>query len=273
MIQRDLLEKAYKIAAWRDDPWTVEGRERYLKAIENFRRLTKHIWFEDLENKVKILDLCSGKGIGGVALSKVLEENGIIAELTMVDIREDAIKNSIKFSQEEGIKAEAYSMNVLDAYKLGSFDIVLIYGASLVHFNEWSLIKLMASASISLKDNGIIIIDEMDRINTIFKNGFKNFIVENKDPENLSISIHDRYDYLTGSYYRTFIKLKDSESITLPLTFRSISHIASILWLFMNDIDIIPEDPPLYFIIGKEPRRIIKPQILKKPKALLNKSK
>jgi len=271
MIQKDLLEKAYKIAAWRDDPWTIEGRERYLKAIESFKGLIKHIWFENLKNKVKILDLCSGRGIGGVALSRVLEENGIIADLTMVDIREDAVKDSIKFSQEEGIKAEAYAIDALEAYKLGLFNIVLIYGAPLVHFNEWSLIKLMASASNSLEDDGLIIIDEMDRVNIIFKDGFKNFIVENRDPENLSISIHDRYDYLTGSYYRTFIRLRDSESVTVPLNFRSISHIASILWLFMNDVDIIPEDPLLYFIIGKEPRRIIKPQILKKPKLLSNK--
>ncbi len=45
-----------------------------------------------------------------------------------------------------------------------------MYGAILAHFNEWEMIKLFASTSNALKDDGvIIIIEEMDRIDNIFK--------------------------------------------------------------------------------------------------------
>mgnify|MGYP000630868845 CR=1 FL=1 len=147
-------------------------------------------------------------------------------------------------------------------------NIVLIYGAALAHFDEWSMVKLLASATNSLKENGVIVIEEMDRINTIFRVGFKEFIVENSDPNNLSISVHSKYDYLTGSYYRTYIRLKDFKSVTIPLNFRSIAHIASVLWLFVKDIDILQEEKSLYFILGREPRRAIKPEELGTPKSL-----
>ena len=69
--------------------------------------------------------------------------------------------------------------------------------------------RLFAAASSITCNNGIVVIEEFDRVNSIFLNGFKEIIAENLNPENLSISFHYRYDLITGSYYRLFVRLRD----------------------------------------------------------------
>jgi len=258
------LETAYRIACWKDDPWTREGRERYTSALRRFKLLLKHPWFKEILSKdvVKILDLCSGKGIGGVALAKVIQENTEV-ELSMVDIREEAVEASLRFAKSEGVSAKALVKDAKSIHTLGLFDIVLVYGGSLAHFNSWDLIKLLASATTVLEKNGVIIVEEMDRAHVLFTRGYKDFIVENPNPQSLAISIHIKYDPVTGSYYRRFIRLKDEYSVTLPINFRSISTIASILWLFVKNIDLLStSDENIYLIIGRRPRRKITPEDL-----------
>lgn len=261
MFDRGVLERVYGIADWKDDPWTHEGRERYLKAIRKFKDLFKHPWLAGLlHGNLSVVDLGAGRGIGGVALVKAFEEKGVKTRLVMVDLRRDAVKDALRFAREEGVDAEAYVMDALEVYKLGKYDIVLMYGAILAHFDEWSLPRLFASAAEALKDNGVIVIEEMDRVNALFRGGLKEIIVENTDPEKLSLSVHVRYDPVTGSYYRMFTRLRDFETVTVPINFRSIAHIASTLWLFTKDVDIIPAGVgQLYFILGKEPRKAIGP--------------
>jgi len=72
------LERAYRIARWPDDPWTSEGRERYVRALKLFERVLEHPWFRELLEKgsLRILDLGAGRGIGGVALARVLRGRG-----------------------------------------------------------------------------------------------------------------------------------------------------------------------------------------------------
>jgi len=265
LSEGDILEKAYRIANWKDDPWTPEGRERYLSAIKKLGRLVKHPWIAELlEDELSILDLGAGRGIGGVAFAKVLKERGSKARLVMVDIRRDAIRDALHFAKEEGIEAEAYVMNALEAYKLGKYEIILMYGATLTHFNEWNMIRLFASSTKALKENGVIVIEEIDRVNAIFEKGFRDVIFESRDPEKLSLSIHSRYDLITGSYYRTFIRLREFEAVTIPVNFRSIAHIASTLWLFTKDVDISPTgEDALYFVMGRSPRGIIDPEDLR----------
>ncbi len=53
-------------------------------------------------------------------------------------------------------------------------------------------------------------------------------------------------------------------SATMPLTFRGIAAIASLLWLFTRDVDIVPlEDPSnMYLVLGKGRRGVIRPEDL-----------
>ena len=265
MPYEEILSKAYMIADWKDNPWDPKGRERYLRAIKEFKTIIKHPWLNSLlsKNSLLVLDIGAGRGIGGVALAKALMEKGVRTNLVMIDLRRDAIQDAKRFAQEEGVKAKGYVMNALEEHKLGKFDIVLMYGAILVHFNEWELPRLFASSASALTDDGIVIIQEMDRVHAIFRGGFKELVIENTDPEKLSISYHLKYDLVTASYYRVFVRLKDYETAILPINFRSIAHLASTLWLFTKDVDILPTGAEsIYFILGKSPRKTINPEDL-----------
>ncbi len=274
------LEKAYKIADWMDDPWSSKGRSRYLQALKRFEHLLKHQWFKEVLNmgKVAVLDIGAGKGIGGVALVKILLKHGVLVDLVMIDVREDALKDAKRFATEEDVKAETRVLDALKTYELGrSFDIILAYGAILAHFNDWSLTKLFASLNKCAHHRSIVVIEERNRVNAIFKDGFKEFLVENRDPENLSISVHLKHDVVTGSYYRAYIKLKNYEITSLPINFRNISTIASLLWIFFQDVDLVYSgENEMYFVLGKSAREKIRtkdillyePTILKRKEPL-----
>lgn len=273
-MKTDELEIAYELALWKDDPWSAEGRERYLKAKEVFRKLLAHPWLKEIltTGNVRVLDLGSGKGIGGVAFTESLTERGIRPTLTMVDVRSSAVEASLKFAEERGVKAEVYAMNALDAYKLGTYDIVLMYGAIFAHFNSWDMCRLLASASEALAEKGVMVIEEFDRVHNVFMGGFKDIILENPKPENITISFYVDYNPVTGSYLRRFVRLRDGKNVLVPLNFRSISTIASLLWIFMKDVDMMKIDENLYLILGKDKRGAVGPSDLaENPKILTNK--
>ena len=259
------LEKGYKIAFWKDDPWSLEGRKRYEIALKKFRGLIEHPWLKELLklDNIGLLDIGAGKGIGGVALAKTLIQQNCKVKLVMIDLRKSAVEDSLKFANEEKVEAEAFQMNAIEAHKLGKFNIVLMYGAILAHFDWWSLARLFASATMCLKEKGVIIIEEFDRVHAIFTAGFKNLIIENPRPDKLSISVHAGYDVIKGSYLRNFIRVKDWEVVTLPVNFRNISSIAAMLWLFVEDVDVASVDEEnVYFVLGRESRNLLKPNIL-----------
>ena len=254
VVSAEDLKKGFEIADWADDPSKASGRARMESALKAFGELLQHPWLKELVRKeeARVLDLCAGRGIGGVALAKILRNAGVKVSVTFVDKRDDALEDALRLAKSEKIPANARAADALKAHELGKFDAVLIYGASLIHFNEWEHVRLFASAAASLEPNGLLIVEEMDRVHAIFRSGFKDFIVENKDPASLSVSVYVRYDPLTASHYRTFVRLRDGKSVTLPFTFRSIAHIASVAWLFFEDVDLVllSAEKHLYAILG-----------------------
>ncbi|RLE59863.1 MAG: hypothetical protein DRJ35_04735 [Thermoprotei archaeon] len=262
-MEKKILEKAYRLFDWKDDPKTRSGKERYVKALAKFKSLLGHPWFQDIPKEVQILDLCGGMGIGGVALAKTLQERGYSPRLTLLDIRGDAIKEAEKFSTEEGVTCRCIAGDALEAYSLGRFDIVLLYGAPLPHFDAWMFPRLLASASEATKDNGILVIEEMDRVYFIFTKGFKDFLVESMEEGRFVVSVHKEYDHLRDVYRRFGVDLISGESVEIELTFRSIATIASFVWMFYEQVDIVGGDDLIHLIIGKKPRRKIMPRDLK----------
>ena len=263
------LSKVYEIADWGDNPWSEKGRKRYEEALATFRSLMRHDWFTALPKKVRVLDIGAGRGIGGVALAKVLKEGGRVAELLMIDLREDALKDAERFAEEEGVEAEVGVHDALNAHELGRFDIVLMYGAILAHFDEWSFIRLLSSAAEALRGEGVVIIEEFDRVDHVFRAGFKDMLMERRDPRDPSLSYHLRYDPLTGTYTRVLLRLRGMEAAEVGVNFRSVAHIASALWVFVSDVDIVGKGGGFYLVLGRGPRRGPSPEELAhNPRAL-----
>lgn len=109
------------------------------------------------------------KGHGGVALARVLKEKGHEVDLTLIDIRSDALRDAEEFCADENVECKCVVKDAVKVHELGVFDMALLYGAPLAHFDAWSLLKMFASVSQSLSDKGVAVIEEMDRIYHIFR--------------------------------------------------------------------------------------------------------
>ena len=251
------------------DPYTGEGRKRYLEATERFRKLTRHEWFESflkVRRSIKVVDLCGGTGIGGVALCKVLMDRGYSTTLTIIDVRESVKEVALRFSREElGREANFIVGDIRELDHLeGKADIMLIYGASTIYFSPWDWVKILARIIKNTVSDGLFINDDVDKMYTIiYMRGFKEFIVEEKTEDKLIVSIHGDYDFINGVFIRKFYDILRREYAgELPLFFWSIADLAAYTWLFFKDVDIIFDDPlkpwkGKAFILAKEPRTIL----------------
>jgi predicted O-methyltransferase YrrM len=270
------LDIAYSIVGWKDDPYTPEGYKRFSVAMDRFRKLMRHPWLSKLLEKrlLTIVDVGAGKGIGSVALGKVLQENGVKARVYMIDLREGALKTALKFASENNVEAETYVVNASEVHRVGirDADLALLYGGILAHFNEWELVTLFSSTTSIINDGGILLLEEFDRDHMLYTRGYKDLLVEKREEDSITISVHKRYDPITGSYYRLFIDLLGHRTVEVPINFRSIAQIASMLWIFMHNVDMVYTGESLvYYILGIKPRRKIDtddlsivPEILKR---------
>jgi len=233
--------------------------------VEKFRKLIKHDWLkESLAGKkiAKVLEICAGFGIGGLALSKVLKEHGFSVELTLTDIREDALRAGKSWGESEiGVNVRAVSIDAREVYRLGvSFDLCLMYGFSAPHFSPWDMAKVLASICEVLVDDGILVMEEGDRVYSIlYLAGYKDFLVESFDDESLVASFHAGYSFKRGTFIRLYKDLNSPEKhVRLETYFWNLAELGTLSWLFFNDVDFIPTDSRRNgFILAKGPRRKI----------------
>ncbi len=245
------------------NPYTSTGRKRYVNAIERFKKLLNHEWLKEFLSRrrnVKILDLCGGAGIGSIALCKVLLSMNFKVELTISDIRRDALELSKKFAREElNLEVSTVLKDAREEFD-GKYDLILIYGASTIYFNPWDWIKMLNNISNSLVDDGLFINDDVDRMYTIvYQQGYKPWLIETALRDKLVISVHSEYDFTTGMFKRVCCDLlRTEEGKHFNLFLWSLADLAAYIWLFFKDVDLIIDDPlkPWHaFIIAKEPRR------------------
>ena len=262
----EAIKTLYTLNIWPDDPRTKEGYNRYLKSIEKFRKAIKHDWFKELLSKkeeLSVLEICAGYGIGGFALSKAIQEKGNNVKLTILDIREYALKIGKNWGERElKVNVNYIVQDARDTYKLKSkFDIALLYGFSTPHFNPWDMIRLLASLSETLLNESLFIVEEVDRIYNIFYlRGYKDILVEQVTEDEIVISVHAGYSTKKGSFIRAFKDLTNQKkNVLLDTYFWNLASMASLLWLFFRDVDFIPiETNRSGFIVAKRPRRNIK---------------
>ena len=265
------LSRFYSIFGWPEDPYSVAGKERFKVAIEKMRKLVEHEYLKELvgtKDVIKILELCGGTGIGGVALAKVIKDLGKSVELMVTDLREEALATARRWGSEVlGINVEAEVIDAREVHRLGrEFDIALLYGFSTPHFNPWDMVKLLTSTSKVLSNQGVFLVEETDRRYTVFlRTGYKWVLVEPRAKgESYVISYHADYDVLTGEVHRLFTTTKKpNEFITMSVYFWGVAELATLMWLFFKDVDTLPILRTSFIVLGYIPRRILKPEDLK----------
>ncbi len=142
------LDSLYKLFEWPEDPGERTFIRRINLARDHMDVLTSHPWIEELE-EIRLLDLCSGTGIGGAVLAEKLIERGKEVELTLADLREDALRKAGEWIPERiGIKPKLLKCRAEEVHRfVGDQDLCLIYGLSIPHFNPWNCARMLASVS------------------------------------------------------------------------------------------------------------------------------
>ncbi|MCS7367383.1 MAG: class I SAM-dependent methyltransferase [archaeon YNP-WB-062] len=190
-----------------------------------------------LKKHLKIIELCSGTGIGGIALSKILIENGKSVKLKMLDARREALDFSLK---ELGFKAQIQVADILKPdYLEGKYDIALMYGISSSHFNPWEMIKILSSIQEIIAEDGILLMEEGDRIQGVFLRGYQQILPEYSENKTV-LTIHKDYNALKGEFYRIIFDLKSGERSEMKVYFWGLAELMSMVWIFFKDVDFIP---------------------------------
>jgi hypothetical protein len=275
----EILKSFYEVFGFPEDPRSKLGSQRYEKAIKKFQVIVEHEWFKNLiqkKEKIRILEICSGMGIGGVALAKVISGKNINVNLILTDLRDNALKVAKEWGYKElGKEIQIIKVDAKEIHTLKTkVDVILMYGLSAPHFSPWDMVRLLASASEILVDDGLMIMEEGDRIYRIFyQRGYKEVLPERVDEEKMVISAHVGYDMIKGVFNRAVMDLVSrSKPVILEAYFWGLAELMTFTWLFFEDIDFIkdPEGNTTQgFIIAIKPRRKIPPSALvKNPKIL-----
>ncbi|RLG37246.1 MAG: SAM-dependent methyltransferase [Thermoproteota archaeon] len=272
----DHLSRLYSIWPWPADPWSGEGRARYEEAIKKFQSLLEHEWLSRLvgdRRTVRVLDVCGGTGIGGVALGKVLSSKGLGVELTVVDLRREALEVAERFGTEELGSVRVEMADATRLWELGlRADLALIYGFSTPHFNPWDMVRLLSSVADSLSDDGVLIVEEVDRTYTIFYlRGYKEWLAEGVGEDRLFVTVHAGYDFRKGVFKRVAVDLlRGVGPIPHEARLWDLAGVMALAWTLFEDVDFVPwERPWSGFILARAPsRKLGSSDFVRVPRAL-----
>ncbi|MCX8183360.1 MAG: class I SAM-dependent methyltransferase [Crenarchaeota archaeon] len=136
------LSKFYSLFPWPEDPYSEQGRKRYEDALKDMEVLISSRMLQNLVEKkaVKVLEVCGGTGIGGVALSKALMNRGVSIDL-LVRVSGEALETSERFGYEKtGCKVRTALLDAREIHGTGEkFNLVLMYGLSTPHLTRGTL--------------------------------------------------------------------------------------------------------------------------------------
>ncbi len=257
------LEKCYSIRHWPEDLESPMGRKRFEEACDVFHSLLKHEWIAELlknRNKVRVLDICGGTGIGGLALAKVLLDEGLGVELIVNDLRGSALERAKTYAKRLlNLDIEVLKEDAVNVWRHGlRIDVALLYGLSTPHFDPYRMVQLVAGTAWMLRPHGLFIVEEFDRVYGILcRVGCKDIVVDYAGEDRVVLSVNAGYDSRTGTFRNIHLDLTDMRRVALSYRLWDIAGTAAILWTFFEDVDAVHIRSPLHgLLIARKPRGI-----------------
>lgn len=260
---KDLLEKVYSAKLWPGDPEDPDAISRFKRYHDVFKELLErsselHSLINSKE-LLKIVDLCAGSGLAGISFSNVVSKlfNKKIT-LKLIDLRENSLKKYVGWEKEENVYVQYEVKNVIRDSLGSNYDIALLFGLSTPHFSPLEMLKLLANVSKALCDNGIVIIEEVDRIYNIFyKIGYKDLLVQSSTSD-VVLSLHLNYDKRSGVFIRKFLRIYPTYEPLgdLPVFMWSTALTSSYVWMFFKNVEIVTISNVDYIVASKPCRSI-----------------
>ncbi len=272
-----VLEKLYSTRMWPEDLESAEGRSRFNEAYKVFSKLISHDWFKSLlegKSRIKLLDVCGGTGIGGLALAKALIDSGVEVELFVNDLRRSALEKARRYGKQLlGIDVNIVECDAIDIWRLNLvFDAALLYGISAPHFDPYKLVQLVAGVAWTLRPRGLFLVEEFDRIyGLLCRVGCKDLTIDYAGEDRIVLTVGAGYDPLRGMFKRIVLDIPSMNRVPLEYRFWDIAGVAAILWVFFEDVDFIPTDSRLRGIIMARNPRGMSPENYAKPPRIVSK--
>lgn len=249
------MKRFYSLFPWPED-LEGSGRERYGRALTYFRRVVTHPFFS--RDSFRVLDLMGGVGIGGVALCKVLKEADKDVELTVLDLRGEALSRARDFALRELGKAPTLIEG--DAFRahelVDGADVVLVYGLTMPHFDPWRASLLLNSMREVVKPDGAVLIHHLDQVY------WEGYLHPSRDVYpfffngDATLSLYREYDAKRGSMRRVVVSTRTGEMVEYDVYQWNVSLLSSLVWIFFEDVEYFPiiPDESAGIIMGIGPR-------------------
>ncbi|WP_456396043.1 class I SAM-dependent methyltransferase [Thermococcus sp.] len=194
------LEELYRYERGYMEPNNEGARERFKQLVGFFKTL-------NLPMEGRVLDLCAGTGIAGVALAKAAGAEA----LTLVDVREEDLERHAEWLRMAGISPEVRLVrgDVREIAELvEEHDVALLFGNTMVHFDPFDAVRIFAGVALRLSDGGVFLIEDTDRVYRIlYALGYKEFFVESRGEGYALASVHEGYDIGKGVFKRSYYLL------------------------------------------------------------------
>ncbi|MBP1911473.1 hypothetical protein [Thermococcus stetteri] len=88
---------------------------------------------------------------------------------------------------------------------MGEHDVAVLWGYTMPHFDPFDAVRLFANVASILSDDGVFIIEDMDRVYWIlYRAGYKKFLIEGRRENYTIASMHEGYDFVRGTFKRGY---------------------------------------------------------------------
>ncbi len=207
------LEELYSYLRDYMDPGSESAKRRYLSLRAFFNWAIKEVLLPDGKS-LRILDLCAGTGIAGAALLETLREWGIGGSLTIIDKRKDDLLKVDAWLENEREVYGAVMDCLNDFKKLGEFDVVLIWGGTMSHFDPYQAADLFRNIVKVLSPTGVFMLEETDRFGAFFyRKAYREMVTETREEDYTIVSIDEGYNPIRGTIKRGYYKLPGWERV------------------------------------------------------------
>jgi SAM-dependent methyltransferase len=227
---------------WRKnmDPESEVAQRRYLSLRAFFNWAIKEALLPE-GRKLRILDLCAGTGIAGAALLETLREWNVEGSLTIVDKRKDDLIKVDAWLEDEREVYGAVMDCLDDLKKLGEFDVVLLWGSTMPHFDPYQAADLFRNVAKILTPLGVLMLEETDRFGVFFYGrNYREIVPEAKGEDYTIVSLDEGYNSLRGTIRRGYYKLPGWEKVgELDIRYWDLAGLAGMGRILFEDGRII----------------------------------
>ncbi len=195
------------------DPSSEIAQKRYV-AIRSFFNWALKEKLVPRKRELRVLDLCAGTGIAGAALLETLTEWGIEASLTLIEKRKEDL-----LLVEEWLSGEREVIGIVgdcltELPKLRDFDVALLWGHSMAHFNPFQAAELFRRVAKALGHDGVFLIEETDNFERLFyRERYRSPHVEARGDDWTLVSLDEGYSRKNGTMLVGFYKLPGWEPV------------------------------------------------------------